>query len=92
MSQTRPDREIPFDSVAELVLYVRHGCHLCDQFLVDLSLELGTAIERVQVVDVDSDADLATRYGLRVPVLAAGGEPICEAVLDPARLRDALGL
>ena len=92
MPEFRPDHAVPAETVAALVLYVRHGCHLCDQFLVDLSLELGPAIERLQLVDVDSDADLAMRYGLRVPVLALGDEPICEAVLDPCRLRDVLGL
>lgn len=67
-----------------LVLYVREGCHLCDQFLVDLSLDLGPAGEGLAVVDVDSDAELATRYGLRVPVLALAGAVLCEGRYDPA--------
>ena len=71
-------------SPSRLVLYVREGCHLCDQFLVDLSLDLGPAGEGVVVVDVDGDAELATRYGLRVPVLALGGAVLCEGRYDPA--------
>ena len=72
------------------VLYVREGCHLCEQFLLELSLDLGPAVEVLQVVDVDRDADLAVRFGLRVPVLEAGGVVLCEGVYDAPRVRQAL--
>jgi len=75
-----------------LVLYVREGCHLCEQFLMELSLEIGPAVERLVVVDVDGDPDLAIRYGLRVPVLAVGADVLCEGVLDADRLRAAIRL
>jgi hypothetical protein len=77
---------------SRLVLYVREGCHLCEQFLLELSLEIGPAVERLAVVNVDDDTDLAVRYGLRVPVLTLGEELLCEGVLDAARLRQALRL
>jgi hypothetical protein len=73
-----------------LVLYVREGCHLCDEFLVDLSLELGPAVSAVEIADVDRDAALAARYGLRVPVLEVAGEVACEGRYDAARVRSAL--
>ena len=75
-----------------LVLYVREGCHLCEEFLMELTLEMGPAVERLTVVDVDGDPELAIRYGLRVPVLAAGPDVLCEGVLDAARLRAAMRL
>ena len=77
---------------AELVLYVREGCHLCEQFLLDLSLDFPAALERLRTRDVDSDASLATAYGLRVPVLAMGAAVVCEGVYDPAKGGSALGL
>jgi Glutaredoxin-like domain (DUF836) len=80
------------DPASRLVLYVREGCHLCEQFLMELSLEIGPAVERLSVVDVDIDTDLAVRYGLRVPVLALGEEILCEGVFDAARLQQALRL
>ena len=80
------------ESDSGLVLYVREGCHLCDQFLMELSLELGPIVERLAVVDVDGDSELAIRYGLRVPVLAVAGEVLCEGVLDADRLRAAIRL
>ncbi|HEX9772847.1 MAG TPA: glutaredoxin family protein [Steroidobacteraceae bacterium] len=80
------------EPASRLVLFVREGCHLCEQFLMELSLEIGPAVERLAVVDVDDDADLAIRYGLRVPVLTLDEELLCEGVLDAARLRQALRL
>ena len=76
--------------LSALVLYVREGCHLCDQFLVELSVDLGPAIEELAVVDVDRDEELASRFGLRVPVLEAGGVVLCEGVYDAPRVRQAL--
>lgn len=73
-----------------LVLYVREGCHLCEQFLVELSVDLGPEVEQLAVVDVDRDEELASRFGLRVPVLEAGGEVICEGYYDGPRLRQLL--
>lgn len=73
-----------------VVLFVREGCHLCDQFLMELSLDLGPDFASLEVLDVDSDVDLAARYGLRVPVLEYDGVAVCEAVYDSARVRAAL--
>jgi hypothetical protein len=80
------------DPLASLVLYVREGCHLCEQFLLELSLDLGPGIERLQVVDVDHDVDLAVRFGLRVPVLELAGAVLCEGVYDGAGVRRVLGV
>lgn len=38
------------------------------------------------LVDVDCDPALAARYGLKIPVLAAGEREICHYVLDRAAL------
>lgn len=80
------------DPPARLVLYVREGCHLCEQFLLELSLDLGPGVENLQVVDVERDVDLAVRFGLRVPVLELAGVALCEGFYDGARVRLALGV
>ena len=59
-------------------------------FLVELALDLGPVVEVLLVLDVDRDADLAVRFGLRVPVLEAGGVVLCEGVYDAPRVRRAL--
>ena len=75
-----------------LALFVREGCHLCEEFLLGLSLDLGAAFENLSVVDVDSSSDLAARYGLRVPVLEKDGEPVWEGVYDSPEVRRVLRL
>jgi ABC-type uncharacterized transport system ATPase subunit len=72
------------------VLYVREGCHLCDQFLLELTVDLGAEVEDLRVLDVDHDTDLASRFGLRVPVLEVHGVVLCEGVYDRARVSRAL--
>ena len=75
------------DERAALVLYVRAGCHLCDQFLIELSLELGGVVDGLRVVDVDGAPALAARFGLRVPVLAVGSTVAGEGFFDRGRFR-----
>ena len=76
----------------DLVLYVREGCHLCEQFLLDLSLDFPAVLETLRTTDVDTNRDLAATYGLRVPVLEAAGTVVCEGLYDPAKVGAALAL
>ena len=55
----------------KLTLYSRPECHLCEAFLADLMPMLNADVV-VETVDVDSSVALERRYGLRIPVLAAG--------------------
>jgi hypothetical protein len=79
-------------SAARLVLYVRDGCHLCEQFLVDFSLDFPARFASLRTLDVDADPALAQLYGLRVPVLAAADVVVCEGVYDRGKVAAALGL
>jgi hypothetical protein len=78
--------------VGPRTLYVREGCHLCEEFLLALSLDLGAGFEDLAVVDVDRDPELALRFGLRVPVLEAAGVVVCEGIYDRSRVRESLRL
>lgn len=48
-----------------LTLYIRRGCHLCDQ----ARRLLGAEQLSVQLVDIDQQAELKARYDWLVPVL-----------------------
>lgn len=74
----------------DLVLYSRHGCHLCDEMLAGLQPLLGAAGAGVKVIDIDTDAALRETWGLRIPVLSLDGEVISEGRLDVDAVRDAL--
>jgi predicted thioredoxin/glutaredoxin len=75
-----------------LVVLSRHGCHLCEQMLEELaSLESRGLIPAVQVLDVDSESELARQYGLKVPVLLLDGSVICHYTLNSNELLRILG-
>jgi len=75
---------------AVLALYSRPGCHLCDDMLAALQPLLQEAGAHVEIIDIDTDAALRERYGLRIPVLALDGEVVAEGRLDVDAVRDAL--
>ena len=70
-------------------LYVRDGCHLCEEAALLLDDMLGT--DGWDAVEIDADDDLLVRYAHRIPVLVVAGKerleliitrPDLEAVLD----------
>ena len=69
-----------------LVVYSREDCHLCQNMIAALRELQARLSFHLDVVDVDSDEKLQSRYGLKVPVLVAGGEEICHYHLDPVAL------
>ena len=67
---------------AGLVVLSREGCGLCLDMLHALAeLERSQTLPPVTVVDVDSDPELAGKYGLKVPVLLLDGSVICHYTL-----------
>jgi hypothetical protein len=77
---------------ATLELYVRAGCHLCDEFLLDFSLDHPGLLVALETRDVDAETALATEFGLRVPVLTVDGHVACEGRYDRDKVAAALGL
>lgn len=69
-----------------LVVYGREHCHLCQDMVARLHELQARLLFRLEVVDIDSNAELVARYGERVPVLAANREEICHYHLDPIAL------
>lgn len=68
-----------------LTLYSRPDCHLCEVMAGQLEpLVRGRA--DLRVVDISSDLELKRRYGLRIPVLAAADEELCQFHLDGERV------
>ena len=70
----------------------RPECSLCEQLLTELGEVLSPAdAARVAIVDVDSDPELARKYGQRIPVVLADGEFVCAYHLDAERVRRLAG-
>jgi glutaredoxin len=56
------------------VLFTRQGCHLCDLAYQQLREEQSRRGFALEVIDIDTDPDLAARYGEQVPVVTIDGK------------------
>lgn len=75
--------------MTRLRLLSRPGCHLCDEMRRQVEAILGDMPRTWEEVDVDSDPELARRYGEAIPVLFVNGRLFAKTRLPPlaARLR-----
>lgn len=79
------------DATRGLVLLTRPECGLCETMLQELQTLQGLhPLPPIQLLDVDSDAELQRRYGLKIPVLLLQGSPVCSVRLDRDELLRAL--
>ena len=60
-------------------LFVRAGCHLCEEASVLLDDMLGT--DGWDAIDIEADDDLLLRYAHRIPVLAVDGADRLELII-----------
>lgn len=69
------------------VLYSRRGCHLCER-AEDVLAACGVDVD---VIDVDADETLRSRFDLRVPVLEVDGLVVLEGRFDEAAVLRLVG-
>lgn len=67
-------------------LYVRDGCHLCEEASVLLDAMLGSG--GWDAIDIETDDDLLLRYAHRIPVLLVDGEERAELVITRPHLEE----
>ena len=76
----------------DLILYHRHGCHLCDDARATLGLLLtdrtarGLPVPTLVLRDIDTDEDWHRRYAFTIPVVALGDREL-ELATSPSALR-----
>ena len=75
-------------SAAEVVLYTRGGCHLCDE----AKMALKRAGLAAREVDIDSDPDLQKRYNECVPVVEIDGRERFRGRVSEVLLRRLLAM
>lgn len=73
--------------MASLILYTRHGCHLCEDFEQELRRLQAETPFKVEIRDVDARPEWRAAYNDLVPLLLGGDTEICRYFLDPERLR-----
>jgi len=74
---------------ARPTLYVRGGCHLCEDAEALLDAMLGT--DGWDAIDIEADDDLLVRYAHRIPVLAIDGTDRLELMITRPDLEAILG-
>ena len=73
---------------AQLVLYSRPGCHLCEEALEELVALHGEGYRfELLEVDIESDETLLRRLLERIPVLELNGEIVAELTVDQTSVR-----
>ncbi len=67
---------------------MRRGCHLCEDMQQQIAELLPPESFSLELIDIDSDPALKSRYNEWVPVLMSGDTEICHHFLDLKSLRE----
>jgi len=70
-----------------LKIYIRSGCHLCDDMLVGLKGYQQECDFTLEIIDIMGKPLLETEFGQRIPILMRDNEVLCEFFLDPTVLK-----
>ena len=73
--------------MADVVVYSRPGCHLCEEALEQIVALHGEGYRfTLHEVDIESNDLLLRRYLERIPVVEVDGIEVSELILDRAAL------
>jgi hypothetical protein len=87
---TGPDKDQILEKPLAVTLLSRQDCHLCDVTMkIARRLQEGLPFTLTKI-DIDQDADLSERYGLRIQVVLIDGRVACEGKITEGGLRRAL--
>ena len=82
------------DALQTVRVFVREGCHLCEDLLVALEafrLQKSDQLRfNVEVCDIEDRADWLAHYTAHVPVVVVNDEEVCHYFLDQGELENAL--
>ena len=75
---------------ANVTIYSRHGCHLCD-VMKDEVAQIQKDLEfTIEIIYIDKNTELEEKYGEQVPVILINGEIHDFFKLNETRFRKAL--
>ena len=85
-----PTTALPeYRDTGKLYLYSKPGCHLCE-LLIDELLPMIRGRLELEVINIESRAELTIKYGIRIPVVEYEGHTVCKYHLDAAAIRTIL--
>jgi glutaredoxin len=71
----------------DITMYMREGCHLCEEAKTAMTPLLGEFGAKLHEVDIDDNPILLERYNNDVPVAFVGSQFFAQHRVDLARLR-----
>jgi glutaredoxin len=77
-------------AAAQVTLYGRPGCHLCDDALAVLERVRADAPFDLRTVNIEDDDALLCAYLERIPVVSVDGDEVYDYYVDEADLRSRL--
>lgn len=77
-------------SMHDVVVYSRHGCHLCDVVKDTLAQLQAQAAFHWREIDIDADPELRRKFNDEVPVVFIDGRKAFKYHLDPQQFLRAL--
>lgn len=75
---------------AQVTLYTRPGCHLCDEAKQQMLAANCPELYDLHEVNIDLDPTLTELYGLQIPVIAINGREAFKYRVTPEAFRNAL--
>lgn len=60
-----------------ITIYSKPGCHLCDE-MKEVVTRAARGIATIEEIDITTDPDLHSRYGLEIPVLMIDGKKVAK--------------
>jgi glutaredoxin len=70
----------------ELTLYMRAGCHLCEEMKREIAPLVRLYKATLREIDIDADPELKARYNEEVPVLFVGERKAAKYHVDLEQL------
>jgi glutaredoxin len=74
-------------SPLDVTMYMREGCHLCEEAKANIAPVLAACGAKLHEVDIDDDPKLLERYTNDVPVIFIGSQFFAQHRVDVGRLR-----
>ncbi|MGL4767027.1 MAG: glutaredoxin family protein [Formosimonas sp.] len=76
--------------LSKLYVYSRDNCHLCHDMVQDLRVAQTRRAFEFEVIEIDGEPELETRFGHMVPVLTFNEQVLCFGRLDVGALHAVL--
>jgi glutaredoxin len=85
--QRTEDGRLAIAGPLDITMYMREGCHLCEEAKTTMAPLLAEFGAKLHEVDIDDDPILLDRYTNDVPVIFVGSQFFAQHRVDLARLR-----